>query len=110
MAKDYKQIAADIIANAGGVENIISASHCMTRLRVQVKDASKVDEEAAKSKKVPGVINLIVQNGEFQYVIGQDVPTVYEEITKVEGIATGGAVDDQEALKEDAAAVKEIVN
>ena len=106
MAKDYKQIAADIIANAGGVENIISASHCMTRLRVQVRDASKVDEEAAKNKKVPGVINLIVQNGEFQYVIGQDVPTVYEEITKVEGIATGGAVDDQEALKEDAAAVK----
>ena len=104
--KNYKEIADAIIANAGGVSNIVNASHCMTRLRLQVRDASKVDEEAAKSKKVPGVINLIVQNGEFQYVVGQDVPTVYEEILKTEGIVAAGSVDDAEALKADTQAKK----
>ncbi|MBQ8994747.1 MAG: PTS transporter subunit EIIC [Oscillospiraceae bacterium] len=104
--KDYHEIAEAIIANAGGESNIASASHCMTRLRLQVKDASLVDQDAAKSKKVPGVINLIVQNGEFQYVVGQDVPSVYEEVQKHEGINTAGAVVDEAALKEDAAATK----
>ncbi len=101
--KDYKAIADAIIENAGGESNITNASHCMTRLRFQVRDASKVDTEAVKNKKVPGVINLIVQNGEFQYVIGQDVPSVYEEVSKHEGITAGGSVEDAEALKADSA-------
>ena len=48
--KDYKAIAEAIVANAGGVDNILNASHCMTRLRLQVKDGLKVDQTAAKSK------------------------------------------------------------
>ena len=104
--KDYKAIAEAIVANAGGVDNILNASHCMTRLRLQVKDGSKVDQTAAKSKAVEGVINLIVQNGEFQYVIGQDVPSVYEEISKIDGIKAGGTVDDAEATKADMKAAK----
>lgn len=99
--KDYKAIAQAIVENAGGVENIVNVSHCMTRLRVQVRNASKVDQDAAKSKKVTGVINLIVQNGEFQYVVGQDVPSVYEEISKIDGINASGMVDDKDAAKED---------
>ena len=99
--KDYKAIAQAIVENAGGVSNIANASHCMTRMRVQVRDASKVDQAAAKSKQIPGVLNLIVQNGEFQYVVGQDVPSVYEEICKIDGINTTGIVDDEAAAKED---------
>ena len=97
--KDYKAIAQAIVENAGGVSNIANVSHCMTRLRVQVRNASKVDEAAAKSKKVQGVINLIIQNGEYQYVVGQDVPSVYEEISKIDGINASGAVDDKDAAK-----------
>ena len=107
--KNYQEIADAIIANAGGESNIANASHCMTRLRLQVKDASKVDADAAKNKKVPGVINLVVQNGEFQYVVGQDVPSVYEEITKHEGIKAGGSVEDAEALKADSQAKGSVV-
>ena len=95
--KDYKAIAQAIVENAGGVSNITNASHCMTRLRVQVKDPSKVDKEAAKMKQVPGVVNLVVQNGEFQYVVGQDVASVYDELSKIEGIYTSGVIDDKEA-------------
>jgi PTS system beta-glucosides-specific IIC component len=107
--KNYQEIADAIIANAGGEANIVNASHCMTRLRLQVKDPSLVDVDAAKNKKVPGVINIVVQNGEFQYVVGQDVPSVYEEITKHEGISAGGSIEDAEALKADSQAKSNIV-
>ena len=105
--KDYAKIANDIINNCGGESNIANVSHCMTRLRVQLRDNSKVNEEEAK--KIPGVMNLIVQNGEYQYVIGQDVPSVYEEVTKHEGIKAGGSVEDAEALKQDAAVKGKVV-
>ena len=99
--KDYAKIASDIIKNCGGASNIANVSHCMTRLRVQVRDKSKLNVEEAK--QISGVMNLIVQNGEYQYVIGQDVPSVYEEVTKVDGIKAGGSVEDAEALKQDVA-------
>ena len=96
--KDYKKLSDDIIAACGGVENIRSASHCMTRLRMNLKDASKLDLEEAK--KIPGVINIVVQNGEQQFVIGQDVASLYEEVIKND-IQAAGSVDDAEALKAD---------
>lgn len=104
--KDYKKLSDDIIAACGGVDNILSASHCMTRLRMNLKDASKLDLEEAK--KIPGVINIVVQNGEQQFVIGQDVATLYEEITKND-IKGAGSVDDEEALKADSQAKGSIV-
>ncbi|MBR5341201.1 MAG: PTS transporter subunit EIIC [Erysipelotrichaceae bacterium] len=96
--KDYKKLSDDIIAACGGVDNILSASHCMTRLRMNLKDASVLDVEEAK--KIPGVINIVVQNGEQQFVIGQDVASLYEEIIKND-IKAAGSVDDAEALKAD---------
>lgn len=102
--KDYKEICSNIIDAVGGVSNINNVSHCMTRLRLQLKDGSVLDQEAAK--KIPGVLNLVVQNGEYQFVIGQDVPSLYEEFTKVEGIKAGGEVEDAAAAAEDAAAAK----
>ena len=104
--KDYKKLSDDIIAACGGVENIRSASHCMTRLRMNLKDASKLDLEEAK--KIPGVINIVVQNGEQQFVIGQDVASLYEEVIK-NNIQAAGSIDDAEALKADTQAKGNIV-
>ncbi|MBQ1740862.1 MAG: PTS transporter subunit EIIC, partial [Erysipelotrichaceae bacterium] len=73
-------------------------SHCMTRLRMNLKDASVLNLDEAK--KIPGVINIVVQNGEQQFVIGQDVANLYEEVTKND-IKAAGSVDDAEALKAD---------
>ena len=101
--KDYKKLSDDIIAAAGGVDNILTASHCMTRLRLTLKDPSVLNIEEAK--KIPGVINIVVQNGEQQFVIGQDVPSLYEEIIKND-IKAAGSVDDAEALKADTQAKK----
>ena len=104
--KDYKKLSDDIIAAVGGVSNIRSASHCMTRLRLNLVDASKLNVEEAK--KIPGVINIIVQNGEQQFVIGQDVASLYEEVTKND-IKAAGSVDDAEALKADTQAKGSVV-
>ena len=104
--KDYKKLSDDIIAAVGGVSNIRSASHCMTRLRLNLKDNSKLDVEEAK--KIPGVINIIMQNGEQQFVIGQDVASLYEEIVKND-ITAAGSVDDAEALKADTQAKGSVV-
>lgn len=97
--KDYAAMADGVIKAVGGEGNIANVTHCMTRLRLQLVDNSKLNEEEAK--KVPGVMNLIVQNGEYQFVIGQDVPSLYEEMVKHDGIKAGGSVDDIEAAKSD---------
>ena len=104
--KDYKKLSDDIIAVVGGVENIASASHCMTRLRLNLRDDSKVNVDEAK--KIAGVINLIQQNGEQQFVIGQDVPSLYEEIIKND-IKAAGSIEDAEALKQDSQRKSNIV-
>lgn len=102
--KDFSQIAKDIIEVCGGESNIISVSHCMTRLRVQLADGEKLDRE--KGKSINGVLGLIEQNGEYQFVVGQDVPSLYEEIQKKYDVKASGEVQDEAALKQDAAAQK----
>ena len=92
MAKDYKKMIDEILKNSGGAENIISASHCMTRLRLQIKDEKKMDTE--KIKKITGVLNVVIQNGEYQIVVGQDVPALFEELQKIESIQNKGMVDE----------------
>ena len=107
--KNYSKIATDIIAVCGGESNILSVSHCMTRLRVQLIDGEKLNKE--KAKEIDGVINLIVQNGEYQFVVGQDVASLYEEFQKNKNIKSSGEIQDDAALKADAAAQKgSIVN
>lgn len=97
--KDYAAMCSAIVSACGGEQNIANVAHCMTRLRLQLKDASTFDENAAKA--VSGVIGLVVQNGEYQFVIGQDVPSLYEEFLKIEGIAAGGSVNDPQTAKVD---------
>ena len=97
--KDYAAICSSIIDVCGGAANITGVTHCMTRLRVQLRDGSKLDEAAAKA--IPGVLNLVVQNGEYQFVIGQDVAQLYEEFSRVDGIKLGGSVEDADAAAAD---------
>lgn len=88
MAKDYKAIADAIVERSGGLKNIAGVTHCMTRLRLQIRNGNDFDAEAIK--KIPGVLNVIIQNGEHQIVIGQDVPNLYAQFQKFD-IATGDA-------------------
>lgn len=97
--KDYAAMSAAIIDAAGGPGNVSNVTHCMTRLRLQLKNKALFDEDAAN--KVSGVLKVVVQNGEYQFVVGQDVPSLYEEVIKVDGINAGGSVDDPDAAAAD---------
>lgn len=72
---DYATLAKDIVAKVGGEGNIGAVVHCATRLRITLKDRSKADKDAVTS--LPGVITVVENGGQFQVVIGNNVPKVY---------------------------------
>ncbi len=75
---DYKQTAAAIVELVGGKENISAHTHCMTRLRLQLKDNAKANEEALK--KLEGIQGVVYKGGMYQIVIGPDVEQLYNEL------------------------------
>ncbi|MFI7494495.1 beta-glucoside-specific PTS transporter subunit IIABC [Kocuria sp. M4R2S49] len=90
---DYRSLAAGIVQEVGGEANIASATHCATRLRLKLRDDSKADKAAVE--KLPGVITVMQAGGQYQVVIGDNVPTVYAELGKItkfgdEDAAAGG--------------------
>ncbi|MFJ5978810.1 beta-glucoside-specific PTS transporter subunit IIABC [Pseudarthrobacter oxydans] len=78
---DYRSLAGDILQGVGGESNIASATHCATRLRLKLRDDSKADQAAIE--KLPGVITVMKAGGQFQVVIGNNVPSVYGELGKI---------------------------
>ncbi|CYW62428.1 PTS system beta-glucoside-specific transporter subunit IIABC [Streptococcus suis] len=91
MAKDYTDLATDIVAHVGGKENISSLKHCVTRLRFGLKDESKADTDYLKVRD--GVVTVVQAGGQYQVVIGNHVPDVYAAVQKVAGISGDGALD-----------------
>lgn len=89
---DNKKIAADVLEALGGKDNITFAAHCMTRLRFNLKDMELPDINAVK--KVNGVIGAQISGGQFQVIIGQNVPKVYDELIKMSGLAKQESIDE----------------
>lgn len=88
--KDYGPLAKDIVEKVGGPDNIIMATHCVTRLRFKLKDKSKADTQALENMK--GVIQVMDVPGQYQVVVGPKVYDVYDEVIKIPGIKAGGEV------------------
>ena len=85
MKADYRQIAADLLEAVGGKDNVDKAAHCVTRLRLSLKDQSNVDE--AKVKDTDLVKGAFENSGVYQIVIGAgDVERVYAEFIKQSGL------------------------
>ncbi|OQP07137.1 PTS trehalose transporter subunit IIBC [Geobacillus sp. 46C-IIa] len=81
----YAQAAAQIVEAVGGKENIVAATHCVTRLRFALKDEGKVDKDALE--RIDVVKGSFSANGQFQVVIGQGlVDKVYNELVELTGI------------------------
>ena len=85
MAKteDYGKLAKSILDLVGGSENVANATHCATRLRLNLKDEKKADTDAIKA--LPGVVGVVQANGQYQVIIGAEVTQVYEKISKLVG-------------------------
>ena len=82
MAKvDYAALAPQLLNDIGGEENISSMTHCATRMRFVLKDESKAATEAVKA--LDGVVTVVQAGGQYQVVIGNDVPLLYEELGRL---------------------------
>ena len=89
---DNKKIAADVLEAVGGKSNVSYVAHCMTRLRFTLKDRSKVDEGTLK--RTTGVLGFQETGGQYQVIIGQNVPKVYNELCAMSGLAKQEAIDE----------------
>lgn len=94
MAMDYVQVTDQILKGVGGADNIASASHCMTRLRLILKDESKADTKAVE--KIKGVKSVIRQGGQYQVVIGNEVSNLFKEFQTRGNFSGDGAVAPKE--------------
>ncbi|QIK58054.1 PTS transporter subunit EIIC [Erysipelothrix sp. HDW6A] len=88
----YSSLAKQIVENVGGPDNINGLSHCITRLRFRLKDESKANDDVLKN--MDGVVTIMKSGGQYQVVIGNHVPLVYEEVVAAAGIADAGTQGD----------------
>lgn len=88
----YEELADKIVSLVGGKDNIQMVTHCVTRLRFNVKDKNKVDLEAVK--KLPGAMGAQWSGDQLQVIIGQAVGDAYELVCKKHGLGGGGSVDE----------------
>ena len=95
MANKYDALAASIIQNVGGKENVVNLAHCFTRLRFTLKDESKVNQE--ELRKLQGVIQLIMAGGQCQVVVGSKVDALYDLIVETYGLSTNSADNESPA-------------
>ena len=78
---DYSATAKKILDEVGGEANIVNVSHCMTRLRLTLKDESIVKDEDIKAIK--GVVGVMKKAGQYQIIIGNEVAKCYNEFLKL---------------------------
>ncbi|OER26447.1 PTS beta-glucoside transporter subunit IIBCA [Listeria monocytogenes] len=90
----YQALSKFILENIGGKENVLSVTHCMTRLRFTLKDDSKVNEDILK--KSSEIMTAQFAGGRFQVVIGTHVSDVYNEI---QGVTGAGNAEEAEVKK-----------
>ena len=81
-APDYNKIANQIIEVVGGADNIISAAHCATRLRLIVKDRDIIDDKKVEETEL--VKGCFFTAGQYQIILGTGIVNkVFDEVTKL---------------------------
>lgn len=94
---DYKDMAAQVLALAGGAENVVTAAHCATRLRLVIADNEQVDKKALEN--VEGVKGVFEAQGQLQIIFGTGtVNKVYEEFLAQSGLEAASKAEAKEAV------------
>ena len=93
-ANKYRDMAVEIVELVGGKDNIRSFAHCMTRLRMNLKDKGLVRVE--ELEKISGVMKVQWMNDQLQVVIGPQVSSVYPQVQEIvgDGAEDVGGVED----------------
>ena len=97
----YHELAGEILKNVGGIENVKSVRHCITRLRFVLKDEKIANDDVMSN--LDGVIQVMKAGGQYQVVIGAAVDDVYEELVsgyKVPGVGAVAAGDEPEEAED----------
>lgn len=89
----YHALAADIVKNVGGKENVLGLVHCITRLRFTLKDESLANDETLKN--MDGVVTVMKSGGQYQVVIGNHVPEVFEDVMPLLSLSEGNAPEEE---------------
>lgn len=83
---DYRETARQILEKTGGKDNLVSAAHCATRLRLVIVDNDKCDNKAVEN--IDGVKGVFFASGQMQIILGTGtVNKVYDEFIKIAGIS-----------------------
>ena len=98
MANKYDGLARIIIQNVGGKENIVSLTHCVTRLRFNLKDESKAQTDILK--ETDGIVTVIQSGGQYMVVIGNHVGQVYSAVCERAHITGVASQEEADATKE----------
>lgn len=102
----YCKIANDIIEIIGK-DNILSVTHCATRLRVMVKDREVINDK--KMEKVAEVKGVFFTSGQYQIILGTGIVNkVYSEVEKM-GLKTLSKKEQDEAIKSNETGVKKVM-
>ena len=80
---DFNKDAKDLLEYIGGPDNISAVSHCATRMRFVLNDPAAANIK--KIEDIPAVKGTFTQAGQFQVIIGNEVPQFYNEFAKVSG-------------------------
>ena len=100
---NYANTAKEILANIGGSQNIISAAHCATRLRLVIGDNQKCNKEVIEN--IDGVKGVFEASGQLQIILGTGVVNkVYDEFISMAGITESS----KEEVKQAAASKQNI--
>lgn len=89
---DNKQLSIGVLEAVGGKENVSFVTHCMTRLRFNLKDQQKADLDKVRS--TPGVLGCQVVGDQVQVIIGPTVTKVYEALCDIGGFEKKEAIDE----------------
>lgn len=93
---DYKKAAAETMQYIGGKDNIVSAAHCATRLRLVIADNSKVNKEELEDAE--GVKGVFEASGQLQIIFGTGVVNkVYDEFIAMAGITAASKEEVKQA-------------
>lgn len=82
--RDFRLLAGEILELVGGEKNVVSLTHCITRLRFSLKEGTAFNKAALD--KLDGVILAVESNRQYQVVIGNDVTSVYRILVDEFGI------------------------
>ena len=99
MSEKEREIARSILEKVGGVTNIDTLQHCMTRIRLTLHDPDRVNEDEIRA--IPGVAGIVHSSNQLQIILGPGTAAqVAREIAEETGLQLG-EVRDPEAEKQD---------